>query len=247
MNTQEGMTIKQIADVANVTERTVRAWIKEASERLPKVSGKTSEARANSIPAHFTLEETIEIIKAGGRETLAALLEDNARKSQAENALTPREPKSLALAQGGNQDPSSALATTHIMATKHFLDHIKEKDQIVKEKDREISELHKQIEQLKIQVKYLEDVEIRLAAVKTEMVWVRRSVVQEWMKLSDTALRHASEKQKWISRKAKWNGHCVTEFAVESLPAYLKDRYVQYIKELRETQFQVKPEASYDK
>lgn len=77
------MTIKEVADTANVTEKTVRGWITKASVELPELSGKTTEARRKGIAARFTLPETIAIIRAGGNETLALLLEENANQSKA--------------------------------------------------------------------------------------------------------------------------------------------------------------------
>lgn len=78
----KGMTIKQIAAVANVTEKTVRSWIQKASVKLPQISGKTTEARRKGKPAAFTLEETIAIVRAGGNQTLADLLLQNARQTE---------------------------------------------------------------------------------------------------------------------------------------------------------------------
>lgn len=78
----KGMTIKQISEIANVTEKTIRAWIQKASEKLPQISGKTTEARRKSKPAKFTLQETIAIVRAGGNQTLADLLLQNARQTE---------------------------------------------------------------------------------------------------------------------------------------------------------------------
>ena len=75
------MTIKEIASEANVTEKTLRGWIVKASVKLPKLSGKTTEARRTGVAADFTLEETIAIVRAGGNETLADLLAMNAASS----------------------------------------------------------------------------------------------------------------------------------------------------------------------
>lgn len=87
MNTQT-MTLNQIAGLTGKTERSIRLWINKPSEKTSDISEKTSEtsgkmseirskiseARKTSKAAQFTLEETIEIIKAGGNETLANLL-----------------------------------------------------------------------------------------------------------------------------------------------------------------------------
>lgn len=107
MNTQT-MTLNQIAGLTGKTERSIRLWINKPSEKTSDISEKTSEtsgkmseirskiseARKTSKAAQFTLEETIEIIKAGGNETLANLLLENAHRQQvieAESTLTPRD------------------------------------------------------------------------------------------------------------------------------------------------------------
>ena len=62
------------------------------------LSAKIAEAERTKKPAQFTLEETIEIIKAGGNETLANLLLENAHRQQAieaESTLTPRDLKQI--------------------------------------------------------------------------------------------------------------------------------------------------------
>ena len=62
------MTIKEIAGICNVEKRTVELWAQKCE--------KISQAYKTKIPAHFTLEETIIIIKPGGRSTLADLLQE---------------------------------------------------------------------------------------------------------------------------------------------------------------------------
>jgi transcriptional regulator with XRE-family HTH domain len=73
-----GMTISQIAELCGVEERTVRRWLKRASDKMSGLSDKMSEAFKTKTPATFTLEETVAIIRAGGNETLADLLAQNA-------------------------------------------------------------------------------------------------------------------------------------------------------------------------
>ncbi len=63
-----GMTIKQVAELCQVDERTIQRWAAIAGD---KMSSSTS-----TYPAAFTLPETIAIIKAGGRSTLADLLQE---------------------------------------------------------------------------------------------------------------------------------------------------------------------------
>ena len=77
----EGMTIKEIAGICNVEKRTVELWAQKC-EKSSQICEKISQAYKTKIPAHFTLEETIIIIKAGGRSTLADLLQENAAKAE---------------------------------------------------------------------------------------------------------------------------------------------------------------------
>ena len=74
------MTLVQIAAVANVNEITIRRWAVSASDKMSEISDKMSKARETSVAADFTLPETIAIIRAGGNETLANLLAENAAR-----------------------------------------------------------------------------------------------------------------------------------------------------------------------
>ena len=68
-------------------ETTIQRWIKRIPDaKRIELDAKCSEAARTQKPAEFTLDETIEIIRAGGNETLANLLLDNA-KSKNETAL----------------------------------------------------------------------------------------------------------------------------------------------------------------
>jgi hypothetical protein len=87
----EGMTIKQIAEIANVAESTVRNWI--GSAKSAEITAKIAEARKTSIAAQFNLTETLAIIRAGHRFTLADLLEQNANNKTADHALLADEMK----------------------------------------------------------------------------------------------------------------------------------------------------------
>jgi hypothetical protein len=93
MDTNKGMTIKEIAEVCGVDERTIRRWIDGASGKtpddpgnLPGLSAKTAEAQESKVPARFSLDEVIAIIRGGGRATLADLLADNAARAAALSA-----------------------------------------------------------------------------------------------------------------------------------------------------------------
>lgn len=72
----EGMTIREIAELCGVVEASVRNWI--ASANSADLSAKTADAKESKKAAKFTLEETLAIIRAGGKGLLADLLEQNA-------------------------------------------------------------------------------------------------------------------------------------------------------------------------
>jgi predicted transcriptional regulator len=78
------MTIKEIAEICSVGEQTVRDWLRAGTKSVPVapsiVSAKRKiEKAGHGKAANLTLEETLAIIRAGGRHTLASLLEENAR------------------------------------------------------------------------------------------------------------------------------------------------------------------------
>jgi hypothetical protein len=89
----EGMTIKQIAELCEAGETTVRRWIDQASANMADLSAKTAEARETSKPARFTLPEVLAIIRAGGKGTMADLLADNAAKKGPKAAKATAVPK----------------------------------------------------------------------------------------------------------------------------------------------------------
>lgn len=78
----EGMTIKQIAELCGVSESTVRNWIDKAaaSAKIAKPSAET--AKVSNEPFRFTLADTLEIVRAGGKDTLADLLASNAASAE---------------------------------------------------------------------------------------------------------------------------------------------------------------------
>jgi transposase-like protein len=87
MEEKKTMTIRDIAETTGKDESTVRKWITSASEENPLVAGiipvikrKMSDS-SPMYPANFTLLETVAIIRAGGNELLANLLEQNAKLS----------------------------------------------------------------------------------------------------------------------------------------------------------------------
>lgn len=80
------MTAEQIAKTCGVQERTVQLWAKKAGENISSVAEKISSA-GHGKPARFSLEETISIVRAAGRYTLAVLLEENAKKSSGDSRI----------------------------------------------------------------------------------------------------------------------------------------------------------------
>lgn len=101
------MTIKEIASLCEVDERTVRRWVEQASDKLPELSDKMSEAFKTKKLANLSLSETIAIIRAGGKNTLADLLAENAKKVEA--------PKAVRLPNG------TQLRELRLMADKKYL------------------------------------------------------------------------------------------------------------------------------
>lgn len=84
----QGMTFRGIAELCGVGETTVRDWFKagEASAESARDRAIFADARAKITAAQeakkaaeFSLDETLAIIRAGGRGLTADLLEENAR------------------------------------------------------------------------------------------------------------------------------------------------------------------------
>ena len=94
------MTVKEIAELCGVEDRTVRNWchgerfLKENFSLRNAIVEKLSNG-SPEVPADFSLEETLAIIRDGGKnETLAALLEETqnletALQSTVESSLLP--------------------------------------------------------------------------------------------------------------------------------------------------------------
>jgi AcrR family transcriptional regulator len=95
MENEKGMTIKEIADIVNVDRATIFRWAHKI-DPMQNATGVSQNAKglieqkleeaqkSGTEPARFTLDEVIAVIRAGGRETLADLLADNARRKQCE-------------------------------------------------------------------------------------------------------------------------------------------------------------------
>lgn len=74
------MTIKEIAQTANVDKTTVQRWIKRVPDaKRIELDAKCTKAQREQKEADFSLEETLAILRAGGNETLADLLAMNAK------------------------------------------------------------------------------------------------------------------------------------------------------------------------
>lgn len=86
------MTIKEIANLTGKTKRTIELWCKSC-ENNSHVCEKITQAKSIKKPADFTLEETIAIIRAGGKETLADLLAENAKNNSNTNYVTKNDLK----------------------------------------------------------------------------------------------------------------------------------------------------------
>ncbi len=71
------MTIKEICNLTEKSHQTIGRWVEFAKSKMDTIKSKMDKANPNN-PADFTLNETIEIIRAGGNNTLADLLFQNA-------------------------------------------------------------------------------------------------------------------------------------------------------------------------
>ena len=114
------MTIKEIAELATVSESTVRNWI--TSAKTAEVSAKTAKAKETSVAADFTLYETLAIIRAGGNDTLADLLAMNATQNAHEGVTAVTNPSPVSPAQKAKELPSAAkLRETRIACEKGMI------------------------------------------------------------------------------------------------------------------------------
>ena len=89
------MTIREIAELCNVDRTTALRWAQRVDGALcTEIGAKCTEADKSKVAARFTLDETLAIIRAGGKATLANLLAENARKAM---ATTPKLPNGTQL------------------------------------------------------------------------------------------------------------------------------------------------------
>lgn len=108
----EGMTIKEIANISNVSESTVKRWITSAEIVKPSAE----MAKVTNTPFRFDLPDTIVIIKAGGKETLADLLQENAKKST--NIALPQSTEVSQIVRSTVQEMIPAMALAMAQAFK---------------------------------------------------------------------------------------------------------------------------------
>lgn len=79
------MSIREIAELCEVAESTVRSWIGKTAETAGIIA-KTADSQGKA-PVAFALPEVLAIIRAGGKNTLASLLEDQTRQKPSQFKL----------------------------------------------------------------------------------------------------------------------------------------------------------------
>ena len=77
------MTIKEIASAVGKTDRAVRNWVNKVAEKDSAIKDKVS-ASTSTNPADYSLDETIEIIRAGLGANAAEMFRQNAVANQPE-------------------------------------------------------------------------------------------------------------------------------------------------------------------
>lgn len=78
------MTVKEIAEAVNKTERSVRRWAKKASDKMSTIRDKMS-ASTSTYPSEYTLKETLCIIEIGLGKNAANIYRMNAEKDLNKN------------------------------------------------------------------------------------------------------------------------------------------------------------------
>ena len=76
------MNTKQIAEAVGKDERSVRRWVRKASDKMPGLSDKMSEAESSKKAAEYTLDESCAIIEAGMGANAASVYRQNAEQNE---------------------------------------------------------------------------------------------------------------------------------------------------------------------
>lgn len=97
------MTIREIAELCGVDTKTVRRWVDKVSRGAgqnaqPELKARSMAAGEAGESVKYTLDETLAIVRAGGKTTLAALLAENAAKRP---AAAPKLPNGVQLHELG--------------------------------------------------------------------------------------------------------------------------------------------------
>ena len=69
------MNTHEIAQTTGKDERSVRRWVRKASDKMSGLSVKMSDAERTKKPADYDFDETLAIIEAGMGKNAAAILQ----------------------------------------------------------------------------------------------------------------------------------------------------------------------------
>ena len=82
------MTIREIAELCEVDKTTIQRWAQKTDDAIRiEIDAKCRKALESKNEAAFTLTEVLAIIRAGGKNTLASLLEDQTRQKPSQFKL----------------------------------------------------------------------------------------------------------------------------------------------------------------
>ena len=78
---KKSMTIREIAELCEVDKTTVQRWAQKTDDAIRiEIDAKCRKALETKEEAGFSLPEALAIIRAGGKNTLASLLEDQIKE-----------------------------------------------------------------------------------------------------------------------------------------------------------------------
>jgi DNA-binding transcriptional MerR regulator len=121
------MTIKEIAEMTNVSAETVRRWVHNLPQNVEGIKERLSLAKkSGKTSVDFSLPEVIEIVRAGGNETLAKMLMDNAAMKQLD------------------EKKSSTLSGNHFDILRSMIDTLEAQEKRLSAVESEISSIKKQ-------------------------------------------------------------------------------------------------------